>query len=158
MIVRTKVILKGAIAFATCFMATAVLAVGPQYVGPSGTARDGETGYFTFHRDCAAAYRGATMCTQQMIIENGPSGKAPNPSLDGEWVNPNFIPHDGTNFRDLSGSNSNQYPYYFNCDGWWYNGSDLQGLIVTSDTSDPETPVVFVKANCNLLKSAACCK
>jgi hypothetical protein len=98
------------------------------------------------------------MCTQQMIIENGPSGKAPNPDLDGEWVNPTFIPHDGTVFRDLSGRNSNQYPGFFNCDGWWYAGSDLTGLVVTSETSDPETQVVFARANCNQTKRAACCK
>lgn len=158
MIVRTKVILKGAIVFATCFMATAVLAAGPQYVGPSATLRDGLTGYFTFHRDCATAYRGATMCTQQMIIENGPSGRAPNPSQEGEWVNPTFLPHDGTDFHDLSARNQYQYPYYFNCDGWWYNGSDLTGLMVTSDTADPETPVVFARAGCHLEKRAACCK
>ena len=92
-ILRIKSIVMGVvIAFAASLNATVALAQQFEYVGPSTTARTGAQGYFTFHNDCDAAFRGATMCTSKMIIEGGPAKFAPTPSATvGEWVNPVIV-------------------------------------------------------------------
>jgi len=146
-----------AIAFAACLGAPAVFAQEMQYVGNSGTLRQGNVGNFTFHSDCDAAIEGSTFCTSEMIIKGGPSSDPtpPLPDLDpGEWVNPVFSGFDRGFAFDFSGLQvlASPNPFGANCTQW----SQVNGTGLVIQTT-PAGGVNFTARGCGGALPAACC-
>ncbi len=149
-----SIVLAIALALAASLGATVVFADGPQYVGPSTSTHDGNDGYFVLHNDCADAFRGSTMCTSQMIIEGGPSSKAPNPGVSGEWVNPVFVFEEGgVGAVDFSGEVAGD-AHALNCLGWTSNDNADTGLSLRTNGG----VVGFFLPACHVARPVACCK
>ncbi len=147
------IVLGAAVVFAACLNATVVFADGPQYVGSSSSTLLGNQGYFAGHDACADAFRGSTMCTSQMIIEGGPSSKAPSPGADGEWVNPVFVVVDDESITDFSGIEK-LHAVELNCEGWTNDTDTETGLQVQTLGGK----VKFFTPTCDIARPVACCK
>ncbi len=146
--------LGAAVVFAAFLIATVAFAQQPpQYVGPSSQTLTGKEGYFKYQDDCVAAIRGSIWCTSEMIIEGGPSTKAPGPAADGEWVNPVYWIR-GIGWTSCISMASGCFPIeLLNCTGWSPEGG--MGLVVKEG---PAGEVRFDKIACTNARRAACCK
>ena len=155
-----SIVSETAVFAAVCLVATVAFAGAKKYIGNSSVQRLGDVGVFTFHDDCAAAFKGGKWCTSEQIIVNGPGKNAPNPSTLGEWVSPRVVGGTTTNAIDYSLVEAPLAD--LNCDGWIDDDGGLFGLTFITRklaaTKKAGARVRFDLRSCGTERSAACCK
>lgn len=145
-----------AIAIPAGIGAPAAFAQDLQYIGSSSVARTGLQGHVTYGKDCDAAFKGSTWCTSGMIMQGGPSAKAPDPDIAGEWINPVFAVVVDGKAAEISGASQLTTTGKYNCTGWADTGAASTGLSVRTNILNSDVELAF--SYCTDLLKAACCK